>query len=338
MQCITDDRLNGNLYRLGSGKSMSMDEVWTAVKTVAGFDLMPRFLPRKSEDTPTVGLADISAAVAVGWRPKTAFIDGVRAQYEYLSNEFAARERLGRNEMIITRTPFRITLGGGGTDLPSYYEKYGGFIFSAGLDKYMYIDLNRSVADDLIRVKYSKSETVEHVDELQHDIAREILHRTGIEKNIEISSLADIPAGTGLGSSSCYAVGLLHAIHTMKRDYVPLAQLAELDFQIEANILKRPIGKQDPYMGAFGGLTVLEIARDGTVKVRKANVSYEVADELNKNTLIFFTGTTRSADEILREQEKGAQEGKSSVVESMHFIREIGYQILEAVESGNIDG
>jgi len=239
--------------------------------------------------------------------------------------------------MIITRTPFRITLGGGGTDLPSYYEKYGGFIFSAGLDKYMYIDLNRSVADDLIRVKYSKSETVEHVYELQHDIAREILLRTGIEKNIEISSLADIPAGTGLGSSSCYAVGLLHAIHTMKRDYVPLAQLAELDFQIEANILKRPIGKQDPYMGAFGGLTVLEIARDGTVKVRKANVSYEVADELNKNTLIFFTGTTRSADEILREQEKGAQEGKSSVVESMHFIREIGYQILEAVESGNID-
>jgi D-glycero-alpha-D-manno-heptose-7-phosphate kinase len=239
--------------------------------------------------------------------------------------------------MIITRTPFRITLGGGGTDLPSYYEKYGGFIFSAGLDKYMYIDLNRAVADDLIRIKYSKSETVESVDEVQHDIAREILNRTGIVKNIEISSLSDIPAGTGLGSSSCYAVGLLHAIHTMKRDYVPLAQLAELDFEIEAHILKRPIGKQDPYMGAFGGLTVLEIAKDGTVKVRKANVSYEVADELNKNILIFFTGKTRSADEILREQEKGAKEEKASVVDSMHYIKDIGYQILEAVETGNID-
>src|SRR5271166_3556139 len=239
--------------------------------------------------------------------------------------------------MIITRTPFRITLGGGGTDLPSYYEKHGGFIFSAGLDKYMYIDSNRSVADDLIRVKYSKSETVECVDELQHDIAREILQHTGILKNIEISSLADIPAGTGLGSSSCYAVGMLHAMHTMKREYVPLAQLAEMDFQIEANILKRPIGKQDPYMAAFGGLTVLEIAEDGTVKVRKANVSYEVADELNKNMLIFFTGTTRSADEILREQEKGAKEEKASVVDSMHYIKDIGYQILEAVESGNID-
>ena len=210
--------------------------------------------------------------------------------------------------MIITRTPFRITLGGGGTDLPSYYEKYGGFIFSAGIDKYMFIDSNRSVADDLIRVKYSKSETVESVDELQHDIAREILHITGVEKNIDISSLADIPAGTGLGSSSCYAVGLLHAIHIMKREYVPLAQLAEMDFHIEANLLKRPIGKQDPYMAAFGGLTVLEIARDGAVNVRKANVSYEIADELNKNMLIFFTGKTRGADEILREQENAVKE------------------------------
>ena len=239
--------------------------------------------------------------------------------------------------MIITRTPFRITLGGGGTDLPSYYEKYGGFIFSAGLDKYMFIDSNRSVADDLIRVKYSKSETVESVDELQHDIAREILHITGVEKNIDISSLADIPAGTGLGSSSCYAVGLLHAIHIMKREYVPLAQLAEMDFHIEANLLKRPIGKQDPYMAAFGGLTVLEIARDGAVNVRKANVSYEIADELNKNMLIFFTGKTRGADEILREQENAVKEEKASVVDSMHYIKDIGYQILEAAESGNID-
>jgi len=239
--------------------------------------------------------------------------------------------------MIITRTPFRITLGGGGTDLPSYYEKHGGFIFSAGLDKYMFVDSNRSVADDLIRVKYSKSETVEHVDQLQHDIAREIFRFTGVEKNIEISSLADIPAGTGLGSSSCYAVGLLHAIHTMKRDYVPLEQLAEEDFHIEFDILKRPIGKQDPYLAAFGGLTVLEIAKDGAVKIRKANVSYEVADELNKNILIFFTGRTRSADEILREQEKGAKEGKTSVVDSMHYIKELGYHILDAVECGNID-
>jgi len=239
--------------------------------------------------------------------------------------------------VIITRTPFRITLGGGGTDLRSYYEQYGGFIFSAGLDKYMFIDANRSVADDLIRVKYSKSETVEHVSELQHDIAREIFRFTGMDKNIEISSLADIPAGTGLGSSSCYAVGLLHAIHTMKRDYVPLAQLAEEDYHIEAEILKRPIGKQDPYLAAFGGLTVLEIDRDGKVKVRPASVSHDVADELQRSMLIFFTGKTRNADDILREQEKSVQQQKKDVVDSMHFIKDLGSQILEAVEAGNLD-
>jgi len=228
-------------------------------------------------------------------------------------------------------------LGGGGTDLRSYYEQYGGFIFSAGLDKYMFIDANRSVADDLIRVKYSKSETVEHVSELQHDIAREIFRFTGMDKNIEISSLADIPAGTGLGSSSCYAVGLLHAIHTMKRDYVPLAQLAEEDYHIEAEILKRPIGKQDPYLAAFGGLTVLEIDRDGKVKVRPASVSHDVADELQRSMLIFFTGKTRNADDILREQEKSVQQQKKDVVDSMHFIKDLGSQILEAVEAGNLD-
>lgn len=239
--------------------------------------------------------------------------------------------------MIITRTPFRITLGGGGTDLRSYYEKHGGFIFSAGLDKYMFVDANRPVADDLIRVKYSKSETVESVDEVHHDIAREVFRFTGIENNIEISSLADIPAGTGLGSSSCYAVGLLHAIHTMRRDYVPLAQLAEEDFYIETEILKRPIGKQDPYLAAFGGLTVLDIARDGNVKVRAARVSHEVADELNRNILIFFTGKTRSADEILREQERSVQQDKKDVVDSMHYIKDLGYHILESVEQGNLD-
>ncbi|HEY5220733.1 MAG TPA: galactokinase [Candidatus Paceibacterota bacterium] len=239
--------------------------------------------------------------------------------------------------MIITRTPFRITLGGGGTDLPSYYSKHGGFIFSTGINKYMFVDVNRPSADDLIRVKYSKSETVESVNEVQHEIAREVLRFTGIEKNIEISSVADIPAGTGLGSSSCYAVGLLHAVHTLKRDYVSLAEIAEEDFKIEAEILKHTIGKQDPYMAAFGGLTVLDIAEDGKVKVRKAGVSMEVADELNHNLLVFFTGVTRSAETILAEQTKSVKEEDKSVVDSMHYIKEIGYEILEAAEEGNID-
>ncbi len=238
--------------------------------------------------------------------------------------------------MIVTRTPFRITLGGGGTDLPSYYSKYGGLIFSAGIDKYMFVDVNRPVADDLIRVKYSKSETVENIGEVQHEIAREILRFTGIEKAIEISSVSDIPAGTGLGSSSCYAVGLLHALHTLKREYTSLGDMAEEDFKIEAEVLGRSIGKQDPYLAAFGGLTVLDIGKDGKVKVRKANVSYETADTLNANMLVFFTGLTRSADEILTEQKKAVQEEKKEVVESMHYIKQLGYEILEAVELGNV--
>jgi D-glycero-alpha-D-manno-heptose-7-phosphate kinase len=239
--------------------------------------------------------------------------------------------------MIVTRTPFRVTLGGGGTDLPSYYEKYGGFIFSVGLNKYMFVEVNRPTSDDLIRIKYSESETVENVNDIRHESARETLRFTGIEKNIEISSVADIPAGTGLGSSSCYTVGLLQALHTMKREYVSLAELAEEDFKIEAHVLGRPIGKQDPYLAAFGGLTVLDIAKDGKVKVRKANVSMEVADELNQNLLIFFTGVTRSADTILTEQSKSVKENNKDVVESMHYIQEIGHEILEAVEEGNLD-
>jgi D-glycero-alpha-D-manno-heptose-7-phosphate kinase len=239
--------------------------------------------------------------------------------------------------MIVTRTPFRITLGGGGTDLPSYYSKYGGFIFSAGINKYMFVDVNRPAADDLVRVKYSESETVGHANEVKHRLAREILRYTGIEKNIEISSVADIPDGTGLGSSSCYAVGLLHAIHTLKRQYISLEQIAEEDFEIEAKNLNLPIGKQDPYLAALGGLTVLEIGKDGAVKFRKANVSMEVADELNRNLLVFYTGKRRSADIILGEQQQSVSEEKKEVIESMHYIKELGYEILEAVETGNID-
>lgn len=239
--------------------------------------------------------------------------------------------------MILTRTPFRITLGGGGTDLPSYYEKHGGFIFSAGIDKYMFVSANRPVADDLVRVKYSRSETVGHIDELKNVIAREALRFMGTETNIEITSVADIPSGTGLGSSSCYAVGLLNSLHALQRAAVPLSVLAEEDFTIEAKTLKRPIGKQDPYLAAFGGLTVLDIGKDGAVAVRPAAIARDVADELNRNLLVFFTGVTRDADDILQEQSTRAGGGDASVVDSMHFIKDLGYQILEAAEQGNID-
>src|SRR5713226_2283665 len=209
--------------------------------------------------------------------------------------------------MIITRTPFRITLGGGGTDLPAYYSRYGGFIFAAAIDKYMFINLNRPIVDDLVRVKYTRSEIVPHREELQHEIARAV----------EIVSMADVPAGTGLGSSSCYAVGLLNALHTMKRKPIGFRELAEEACRLEIEILGKPIGKQDQYMASFGGLTVLEIARDGTVEVTPAEISDSVLDDLQRNLLVFYTGTERSSLDILSEQSRGVATAQQIVVESL---------------------
>jgi len=238
--------------------------------------------------------------------------------------------------MIITKTPFRITLGGGGTDLPSYYTQHGGFVFSAAIDKYMFINLNRPIVDDLVRVKYAKSETVNHRDELQHDIAKAALNMLGIENGIEIISQADIPSGTGLGSSSCYAVGLLNAIHALKRDYISLHDLAEEACYLEIELLKKPMGKQDQYIATFGGLTAFEIARDGRVKVIKCNVLPAVIDDLRRNTMMFYTGVSRQSMDILNEQNTGAQESKKNVMESLHYIKESGYRIKELIENGNL--
>jgi len=200
----------------------------------------------------------------------------------------------------------------------------------------MFINLNRPIVDDFVRVKYTKSEMVQHREELQHDIAKEAMRILDVEDALEIISMADVPAGTGLGSSSCYAVGLLNALHTMKKEYIPLRDIAEEACDLEISRLGKPIGKQDQYMAAFGGLTVLDIEKNGTVKVRKAEVSDSTMDDLNRNILMFYTNTSRSADEILCEQSKGAKEDKKHVVESMHYIKEIGYKILDSVESGNI--
>lgn len=220
--------------------------------------------------------------------------------------------------------------------MPAYYSKYGGFIFAVGINKYMFININRPIVDNLVRVKYSKSEIVSHREELQHDIAKEAMRMMDLEDSLEIVSMADVPAGTGLGSSSCYAVGLLNALHSLKREYVSLQTLAEEACELEILRLGKPIGKQDQYMASFGGIRVLDIRMDGTVLVRSPKIEDSTLDDLNRNLLIFYTGTSRSADAILGQQSQGAREGKPAVVESMHYIKEIGYKILEAVESGNL--
>jgi len=239
--------------------------------------------------------------------------------------------------MIITRTPFRFTLGGGGTDLPSYYSRFGGLIFSAAIDKYMFIAVNRPIVDDLVRVKYSSSETVEQVSDLKHELAKAALQHLGLQNAVEIISMADIPAGTGLGSSSCYMVGLLNALYELKRDHRSVGEVAETACHLEMDVLKKPVGKQDQYVAAFGGLPILEIEKNGQVRVRQAKIDWATLDELNRNTLIFYTGNTRSADEILRHQDSAVKAEDHRVTDSLHQIKEIGYEIIEALETGNLD-
>ena len=239
--------------------------------------------------------------------------------------------------MIVTRTPFRVTLGGGGTDLPSYYSQEGGFIFAMGLDKYMYVVTNRPMVGRKIRLHYSQSEVVDRVDDLRHELAREALKAHGIEDSFEVASIADLPAGTGLGSSSCYLVGLLNALHHDRRDYVPLQALAEEACHIELEILKQPIGKQDQYMAAYGGLTVLDIARDGRVSVRQLRPSSGDIAELVSHTHIYYTGAQRDAREVLVDQNVGMQRHDANVAERLNRIKDLGYRILEAVEQSNFD-
>lgn len=243
--------------------------------------------------------------------------------------------------MIVTRTPFRVTLGGGGTDLPSYYTRHGGFIFAMGLDKYMYVIVNRPTVGAKIRLHYSQSEVVNHVSELRHELAREALRAHGVETGFEVASIADLPAGTGLGSSSCYLVGLLNALHHDRRDYVPLQALAEEACHIELDVLKQPIGKQDQYMASFGGLTVLEIAPGGAVTVRQLRPSSSDIADLVAHTHIYYTGSQRDAREVLHDQNHAMQQKEgvdhARVADSLHRIKDLGYRILDAIEHSNFD-
>jgi D-glycero-alpha-D-manno-heptose-7-phosphate kinase len=242
--------------------------------------------------------------------------------------------------LIVSRTPFRVTLGGGGTDLPSYYEQHGGFVFAMGIDKYMYVACNPPAVDRHIRVQYTKGEIVWRLDQLQHDLAREALQRHGILSQIEISSLADLRSGTGLGSASCYLVALLAALRAYKQMDTSPRVLAEEACEIELGVLRRPVGKQDQYLAAFGGMTILEIDRQGRVEVRAARVNCTTLPTLLANTQLYWTGVNRNVPEILRDQDAAMRSGGEAhdVVEgALHGIREIGRRILAAIEAEDYD-
>jgi D-glycero-alpha-D-manno-heptose-7-phosphate kinase len=239
--------------------------------------------------------------------------------------------------MIIARSPLRISLGGGGTDLPSYFRKYGGFVIAAAVDRYVYITVHRTFVPDII-VKYSKLERVGRADEIQHPIVREALSLMGVTQYVEITSMADIPAGTGLGSSGSFTTALLKALHTYRRHPVLAQDLAEQACDIEINRLGEPIGKQDQYISAFGGLTGFEFRADDTVNVAPLNIDSETLFNLEDNLLLFFTGYSRSAGAILKEQDDRSRRADKEMLESLHNIKEIGFRTKDLLEKGDLIG
>jgi D-glycero-alpha-D-manno-heptose-7-phosphate kinase len=237
--------------------------------------------------------------------------------------------------MIIARSPLRITLGGGGTDLPSYYSRYGGFVISAAIDQYVYVTVNRPFTPGYI-LKYSKLEHVQDIENIQHPIVREALCLVETPAQIEITALADIPAGTGLGSSGSFTTALLKALFAFNRRMVAPAELAELACEIEINRLAEPVGKQDQYIAAYGGVTCFTFCPSGKVTAEPLHLPPEGLHRLEDDILLFFTGYSRSAGSILMDQKVRTEEVDPEMVRNLHYVKELGQRSKIALEMGNI--
>lgn len=240
--------------------------------------------------------------------------------------------------MIITKSPLRITLGGGGTDLASYYREYGGFLISAAIDKYVYITIHENFVKELW-LKYSKLEHVKNLEDIQHPIIREAMKMVKLENPwIEVTSLADIPAGTGLGSSGSFTTALLKALHEYAGDHIVSTRtLAEEACTIEIDKLGEHIGKQDQYIAAYGGITCMDIRKDGYVWVEPLRLSTENFYNLEDHLMMFFTGYSHSASAILVDQDQKSQEKDSEMIENLHRIKQMGYDSRDALEQGRLD-
>jgi len=239
--------------------------------------------------------------------------------------------------MIIVRSPLRICLGGGGTDLPSYYCDHSGFLVAAAIDKYVYITLHQTFVDDLI-IKYSKLERVTSIDEVQHPIIREALRLTHVDpRYLEITSMADIPAGSGLGSSGSFTTAMLKALHMHNKELVHPRELAEEACHIEIDKLKCNIGKQDQYIAAFGGMTCFRFMPNGHVESWPAKIDTSTLYSLEDDLLLFFTGYSRSASDILKEQDTKSRENDKQMIDNLHFIKDLGRKSKEALEAGDLE-
>jgi D-glycero-alpha-D-manno-heptose-7-phosphate kinase len=230
----------------------------------------------------------------------------------------------------------RFSLGGGGTDIPAYYEKFGGYLIASAIDKYVYVSANKRFYDD-IRLSYSKTEIVADVDKIEHRIFREALKMTGVTKGVELTSVADVPANSGLGSSSSFTVALLNALHTYRRRFCTSRELAEQACHLEINRLGEPIGKQDQYIAAFGGVTAFKFEPDGSVEVEPVPASDEVLDELQNNLCIIYSGVERAASIVLSEQGKRVNDLDQGTIERMNRIKALGHEVRRILVTGNID-
>jgi len=237
--------------------------------------------------------------------------------------------------MIITRTPFRISFVGGGSDMETFYGRYPGAVLSTSINKFMYISSHRYFFPEQLRVKYSETETVNSIDELKHPLLREAMRKTGVIRGIEISSIADIPSGTGMGSSSSFTVGLLHCLYAVKRQYATHEQLAREACEIEIEILGEPIGKQDQYAASYGGLNIIHFELNGEVHVEPLYIKNEIYDRLQKNLIMFYVGNQRKASDILTEQKKNASlDEKFNTLKSMVMLVP---DLRDCLYSGELD-
>lgn len=229
-----------------------------------------------------------------------------------------------------------MSLGGGGTDLPSYYREHGGLVVAAAIDKYVYITVHRTFMDELI-VKYSKMERIGSVDEVRHPIVREALKLVDASfSHLEIASMADIPAGTGLGSSGSFTTALLKALHTHRKHLIHPEELAEQACHIEIDRLGEPIGKQDQYIAAYGGIVCFTFQPDGKVEARPVRITADTLHALEDHLLLFFTGYSRSASDILREQDVKSRHHDKGMTANLDFIKELGRESLKALEAGEL--
>ena len=239
--------------------------------------------------------------------------------------------------MIIARSPLRISLGGGGTDLPSYYREFGGFLIAAAIDKAVYVCVHYTFNAE-ITVRYSRIERVQEACEVQHPIVREALHSLGItERNLEITSMADVPAGTGLGSSGSFGTALLKALHRFRNKSITQESLAAAACRIEIDVLKEPVGKQDQYVAAFGGINCYEFRADGSVAVTPLNISDETLEKFEDRVLMFSTGIVRQAPEILKDQDDKTKKRSSEMISNLHQIKQIGYESKTVLEAGKLE-